>query len=154
MRELRAEPTDPRLAPLFTQLQALMRAHVAATTAANARAAPPVNYVFDLPPELAARLREYLEAVPPFAFAKGPPLSESDAGRRILELAPADRVRMAVGAYTAWSSERWGGAKGGGLRRVVSDLLRAKLPLADADAIALVEAGAREGFTYSSYSPN
>ena len=51
MRELRAEPTDPRLAPLFTQLQALMRAHVAAAAAANAPAVPPVNYSFDLPPE-------------------------------------------------------------------------------------------------------
>jgi hypothetical protein len=154
MRELRAEPTDPRLAPLFTQLQALMRAHVAAAAAANAPAVPPVNYSFDLPPELAAPLREYLEGVPPFAFAQAPALSESDAGRRILELAPPDRIRIAVAAYSAWSSERWGGPKGGGLRRVVSDLLRARLPLADADAIALAEAGAREGFTYSSYSPN
>ena len=41
---------------------------------------------------------------------------------RILALAPADRVRMAVAAYAAWSSERWGGPKGGGLaaRRVRS----------------------------------
>ena len=36
----------------------------------------------------------------------------------------------------------------------MSDLLRGKLPLADADAVALAEAAARDGFTYASYSPN
>src|SRR5262245_50201622 len=61
---------------------------------------------------------------------------------------------MSVAAYHAWSSHRFGGTQGGGLRRLVSDLLRAKLPLTEADAIALVQSGARDGFTYASYSPN
>src|SRR5262249_13171742 len=62
--------------------------------------------------------------------------------------------RIVVAAYGAWSSERWGGTKGGALRRVVSDLLRAKLPLTDADAVALAQSAAREGFAYTAYSPN
>ena len=88
------------------------------------------------------------------AFVQAPALSESDAGRRILDLAPSNRVRMVVAADHAWTSAQWGGTRGGGLRRVVSDLLRAKLPLADDDAIALARAAARDGFTYAAYSPN
>ena len=99
-------------------------------------------------------LRSYLATCPSHSFAQASALSESDAGRALLALASADRVRMVVAAYRAWSAERFGGPNGAGLRRVVSDLLRAKLPLADADAVALAQAAAREGFTYASYSPN
>jgi hypothetical protein len=159
MRELRADPTDPRLAPLLAQYQALVRQHMAAkhmatATPATPTAAPAADYDFDLPAELDALPRSYLDSCPAQAFVQAPALSDSEAGRRILALPPADRVRMVVATYRAWSSERWGGMKGGGLRRVVSDLLRAKLPLADADAIALVQSATREGFTCASYSPN
>ena len=154
MRELRADPTDPRLAPLFAQYQALMREHMATVTPVAANDASAVEFAFDLPAELDDLLRGYLKTCPAQAFQQAPALTESEAGQRLLALAPADRVRMVVAAYRAWSSERWGGAKGGGLRRVVSDLLRAKLPLAHADAIALVQSAIRDGFTYASYSPN
>src|SRR5262249_47506933 len=150
MRELRADPTDPRLAPLFAQYQALLRQHMATTVQARTTTAPTVAYVFDLPTELDALLRGYLDSCPAQAFAQVPALNEPEAGRRIRALPPVDRVRMVVATYRAWSSERCGGSKGSGLRRVVSDVSRAKLPLADADAIALVESAAREGFTYAS----
>src|SRR5262249_51153742 len=83
-----------------------------------------------------------------------PALAESEAGRRILGLGLPDRVRIAAAAYAAWSAAPWGGLHGAGLRRVVSDLLRSKLTLADADAIALARAVTREGFTHAGYSPN
>ena len=152
MRELRTGPTDPRLAPMLAQLQALMRQHVAGATPAVIPLAE--EYVVDLPVELTDLLSCYLDTCPARAFAQAAALSESDAGRRILDLSPADRVRMVVAAYHAWAAVRWGGSRGGGLRRVVSDLLRAKLPLTDADAVALVQAAARNGFAYTSDSPN
>jgi hypothetical protein len=130
MRELRTGPTDPRLAPMLAQLQALMRQHVAGATPAVIPLAE--EYVVDLPVELTDLLSCYLGTCPARAFAQAATLSESDAGRRILDLSPADRVRMVVAAYHAWAAVRWGGSRGGGLRRVVSDLLRAKLPLTDA----------------------
>src|SRR5262249_3902995 len=83
-----------------------------------------------------------------------PRVNGSDAGRSILALPAAERARMAGAAYQAWSAHRLGGTQGGGLRRLVSDLLRAKLPLTEADAVAMVQSGARDGFTYASYSPD
>jgi hypothetical protein len=154
MRELRADPTDPRLAPLFAQYQALVRQHMATVRPAIATSVPATEYAFDLPAELDELLRDYLKSCPPQAFQQAPPLNESDAGRRILALPADERARMAVAAYHAWSAHRFGGTQGGGLRRVVSDLLRARLPLTETDAVALVQSGARDGFTYASYSPN
>src|SRR5215470_16959494 len=154
MRELRADPTDPRLAPLFAQYQALLRQHMATTAQATATTEPAANYDFDLPMELDALLRSYLDSCPAQAFMQAPALSDTEAGRQILALPPAERVRMVVASYRAWSAQRWGGPRGSGLRRVVSDLLRAKLLLTDADAIALVQSATREGFTYASHSPN
>jgi hypothetical protein len=154
MRELRADPTDPRLAPLFAQYQALVRQHMATVMPAIASSGPVTDYTFDLPAELDGLLRDYLKTCPTQAFQQTPALNESDAGRRILALPAAERAKMAVAAYQAWSAHRLGGTQGGGLRRVVSDLLRAKLPLTEADAIALVQSGVRDGFTYASYSPN
>lgn len=154
MRELRTGPTDPRLAPMLTQLQALMRQHVATATPAVPASPPAEEYVFDLPVELADLLCAYLNTCPARAFAQAGALSGSDAGRRILGLSPADRVRIVVAAYRAWTSVQWGGSRGGGLRRVVSDLLRAKLSLTDADAVALAESAARNGFVYATHSPN
>jgi hypothetical protein len=59
-----------------------------------------------------------------------------------------------VQAYVAWASEKYGGRDGSGLRRIVSDLLRAKIDIDTDQAIALVKAAIQEGFGYSSYSPN
>ena len=111
---------------------------------------------FDLPEALAAPLQDYLKAYPGpgHTFPNAPVLTQCEAGRRLLSLAPADRVRIAVAAYQAWSSAPHGGAYGGALQRVISDLLRSKLPLADADAVALVTSTTREGFAYGGFSPN
>src|SRR5262245_38301913 len=109
MRELRTDPTDPRLAPMLAQLQALTRQHIGAATAVPANDGPAVEYAFDLAAELADLLRGYLKVCPVQAFRQAPALAESEAGRQILALAPAERVRMVVAAYHAWSSQRWGG---------------------------------------------
>jgi Domain of unknown function (DUF4132) len=167
MQELGVGPADPRVAPLVTQLQALMRAHLAQsaggsnvvmlpTSGAPATATgPSTQSCFrDLSLDLAVLLRAYLDTCPPQAFTQAPALSQSEEGRRILDLPPSDRVRIAVAVYDDWSSAPWGGPDGAGLRRVVSDLLRGKLRFADGDAIALVAAATREGFTYAGYSPN
>ncbi len=167
MQELGVGPADPRVAPLVTELQALMRAHLAQsaggsnvvmlpTSGAPATATGPSTQscFHDLPLDLAVVLRAYLDTCPSQAFTQAPALSQSEEGRRMLNLEPSDRVRIAVRAYDDWSAAPWGGPDGAGLRRVVSDLLRGKLPSADADAIALVAAATREGFTYASYSPN
>jgi hypothetical protein len=154
MRELQAGPHDPRLAPLLAQMQALIRQQAAAAATAWPAHMPETDYAFDLPAELDALLRAYLDTCPPQVFVQAPALSESDAGRRIADLAPADKARVVVAAYRAFTSESAGGSKGGGLRRVVSDLLRTRLPLASADAVALAQSAARDGFTYASYSPN
>src|SRR5262249_27797899 len=129
MRELRADPTDPRLAPLFAQYQALVRQpmatqHMATLKPMIATSAPATEYAFDLPAELDGLLRDYLKTCPTQAFQQTPPLNDSDAGRRILALPATERTRMAVAAYHAWSSHRFGGTQGGGLRRLVSGLLR------------------------------
>jgi hypothetical protein len=159
MRELRADPKDPRLAPLFSQMQALLRAQVSAAARGHNPETAAAKSAYDetgygLPAAQADLLRGYLASCPSHSFAQAPALSESDAGRALLALASADKVRMVVAAYSAWCAERFGGPKGAGLRRVVSDLLRGKLPLGDADAVALARAAASEGFSYASYSPN
>ena len=101
-----------------------------------------------------ALLKAYLATCPPGAFTQAPALSQSEEGRRILELTAAEKAKVAVHAYAASAGIPFGGAEGAGLRRVVSDLLRAKLTLDDAQAIALVKAAIRDGFVYASYSPN
>ena len=152
MRELGCAPTDPRVAPLLAQVQALMRAHLASVQGANvamlapgaqsaAPAARPMgSESYDLPAALAALLKAYLATCPSNSFTQAPALSQSEEGRRILDLGPADRVKVAVQAYAALTSVPYGGPDGSGLRRVVSDLLRAKLALEEAQAIALVKA--------------
>lgn len=170
MQELGCAPTDPRLAPMLAQVQALMREHFTGPQAgANVVAmplgaqraapaapagAPDVEVSSDLPADLARLLKAYLATCPFGGFTQAPALSQSDEGRRILDLAPADRTKMAVHAYAALTGIPYGGADGSGLRRVVSDLLRAKLTLEDAQAIAFVKAAIRDGFLYTGYSPN
>jgi hypothetical protein len=170
MQELGCAPTDPRLAPMLAQVQALMREHLAnVPTRGNIIALPlgsrdgapavpadlpNVEVPPDLPAEPATLLKAYLATCPRDGFTQAPALSQSDAGRRLLDLGPADRARVAVHAYAAFASERYGGPDGSGLRRVVSDLLRGKLTLDDGQAVALVKAAIRDGFLYTSYSPN
>jgi hypothetical protein len=101
MRELQTGPTDARLAPLLAQLQALMRQHVAAAMPAAPVVPVAQEYVIDLPKELSDLLSCYLDPCAVSAFAQAAALSDSDAGRRILELSPADRVRMVVATYNA-----------------------------------------------------
>jgi hypothetical protein len=170
MQELGCAPTDPRIAPLLAEVQALMREHLAnvqaganiavmpvgTQTAVPARPTdlPKVDVSYDLPAEAARVLKAYLAICPRDGFTQAPALSQSEEGRRILDLAPADKVKTAVYAYVAFTAERLGGLDGSGLRRVVSDLLRAKVTLDDSQAIALVKAAIRDGFLYTSYSPN
>ncbi|HUL08231.1 MAG TPA: DUF4132 domain-containing protein [Candidatus Acidoferrum sp.] len=170
MRELGCAPTDPRVAPLLAQVQALMREHLANVQAGanvamlspgSPRSAPAAStdhsnsaVSYDLPADLVRLLKAYLAICPSNGFTQAPALSQSEEGRRILELGPAERAKMAVQAYAALTSVRYGGPDGSGLRRVVSDLLRAKLALEEAQAIALVKAAVRDGFLYTSYSPN
>jgi len=78
----------------------------------------------------------------------------SDAGRNLLALSPSDRACVAVAAYLAWTSNRYDACHAAALRRMVSDLLRAKLDFDEAQAVKLIKGAVREGFSSSSYSPN
>lgn len=171
MQELGTPVTDPRLAPMLGQLQALIRQQYATAGAngtvtmlssrapaypAAAHDGPAAKLVAELPPRLKGLAEGYIRFVRSQGthfFAQAPALSEADAGRELLQLDAADKAIVAVQAYTAWTSERYGGTDGSALRRIVSDLLRAKLCLTDAQAIALVKAAIRHGFEHASYSP-
>ena len=172
MRELGAPVNDPRLAPMVSQLQALMHQHYAAAirnTQESARALERMEAdadrvdgpVPDLIAALQAHLRGLAEGYIRFVrtqrvqmFGQGPALSETETGRALLQLAAADKATVAVQAYAAWTSERYGGRDGSALRRIVSDLFRAKLELTDSQAIVLVEAAKQQGFDHTSYTPN
>lgn len=168
MRQLGAPANDPRLAPMLAQLQALFRQHVASAGAKLAvlptgaqehdgEAAPTKKLFSNLAPHIEEPAREYIRAARVHAihmFTQAPALSDSDAGRRLLELPMADKAHLAVQAYVAWTSERYGGRDGAALRRIVSDVLRAKIDIDHDQAIALVKAAIHEGFAYASYSPN
>ncbi len=172
MRELGAAVNDPRLAPMLGQLQALLRQHVANTVMngrlgmlpAGTQAEAPVGkdgtskvLLANLPPPLQGPVHDYLTVARAHSLGwttQAPALSESDEGRRLTELGAADKAVVAVRAYVAWTSERYGGRDGAGLRRIVSDLLRAKIDVDEAQAIMLVKAAIQEGFAYASYSPN
>lgn len=168
MRQLGAPINDPRLAPMLSQLQALMRQHYAAAfagsratttheTEAGGDDGPSAKAIARLPTRLAELAQGYI------CFVRGqgihflgnaPALAEADAGRGLLALDPADKAVVAVQAYAAWASERHGGPNGAALRRIVSDLLRGKVDLTDAQAVQLVKAAQQHGFDHTSYSPN
>jgi hypothetical protein len=176
MQQLGIARGDPRVAPLLAQAQALMQQRVGSAPAGVASFAPTHAGTRDdrgghaaaaaldaLPAHLKALVQGYLSAVRPRKrgllgsggwLMSAPALSASEAGRKLAELEPADRATVMVAAYAAWTSERYGGPDGAGLRRIVSDLLRGKLALAEAQALQLIKAAVREGFAYSSYSPN
>lgn len=171
-------PDDPRVVPLFAHMQALLQRGLGGAGPAAEPAAPPRPSRLDdaggrpaaaglaaLPPQLQALVVDYLQVFRArreraaagsglrFSFMPAPALAESDAGRALLQLLPVEKAAVVVAAYAAWASEHRG-PDGGALRRVVSDLLRAKLDLTDAQAVDLVRAAVREGFAYSSHSPN
>jgi hypothetical protein len=170
MQKLGASVNDPRLAPMLQQLGALMRQHVA--SAGHGRLAvlhtgarpqnvgedgPSSRLLSALSPHLQETVREYIRSARAQAvhmFTQAPALSESDAGGRLLDLDMPDKANLAVQAYVAWTSEKYGGRDGAALRRIVSDLLRAKVDIDNDQAIMLVKAAIHEGFAYASYSPN
>jgi hypothetical protein len=176
VQQIGLELDDPRIAPLMARMQASLQQRVA--TAGNvatfadrihardgAGAQPVAGALAELPARLQELVERYVQAVyadhkPGIgallngAFKKAPALADSDAGRALLQLPPADKAVVAIATYAAWASERYGGPNGRALRRLVSDLLRAKLELSDAQAVALTRAAVRQGFGNSSHSPN
>jgi hypothetical protein len=175
MQQIGIAPDDPRVVPLFAQVQAMLQrgpggAANAATPAAARRddaGGPPASAsLAALPPGLQVLVEDYLRISQDqraraaggsglsFSFMQAPALAQSEAGRALLELSPAEKAAVVVAAYAAWANERNRGPNGGALRRVVSDLLRAKLEFTEAQAIELVRAAVRDGFAYSSHSPN
>src|SRR5262245_1290555 len=141
MRQLGASVNDPRLAPMLQQLGVLMRQHVASTGATGRLAVLPTGaqtqnagedgpssrLLSVLPPSLQEPVRTYVRAARGQAvhmFSQAPALSDSDAGKQLLELGMADKATLAVQAYVAWTSEKYGGSDGAALRRIVSDILR------------------------------
>lgn len=169
MKQLGASVNDPRLAPVLEKLGALMRQHVAS---ANGKLAmlhtgtqgpdtgedgPSSRLLSALPPALQESVREYIRSTRAHAiqmFAHAPALSDSEAGKKLLALGMADKANLAVQAYVAWTSEKYGGRDGAALRRIVSDILRSKIDIDSDQAVMLVRAAIHDGFAYSSYSPN
>ena len=171
MQKLGASVNDPRLAPMLQQLGALMRQHVA-NAGLNGRLAvlptgaqpqnageegPSSRLLSALPSHVQEPVRDYIRSARAHAvhmFTQAPALSESNAGGQLLDLEMADKANLAVQAYVAWTSEKYGGRDGAALRRIVSDLLRAKVDIDSDQAVMLVKAAIHEGFAYASYSPN
>jgi hypothetical protein len=177
MRQVGVEPDDPRAAPLMARMEAALQQSVGAFNLA-ALAAPARTARDDadgsgaaaalaaLPAQLRELVDGYMQAVraacrPAFGgvrlgffLKQAPALADTDAGRALLQLPLADKAVVVAATYAAWASQRFDSADRGLLRRVVSDLLRAKIEFSDAQAIALVKAAVREGFGSSSYSPN
>ena len=161
MRELNVAPDDPRIVLLFAQARQLIRGQLGlpdtptagATSGEDGRTSAAV--LADLPAGVGEIAQAYIDeqsALP--WYAQAPALSASEAGRNVLALSPSDRACVAVAAYLAWTSNRYDVAHAAALRRMVSDLLRAKLDFDDAQAVKLIKAAVREGFSGSSYSPN
>jgi Domain of unknown function (DUF4132) len=176
LQQIGIAPDDPRVAPMLAQVQALMQQRAASvpegvvpfmpahagTREDNGGQAAAVA-IDALPAQLRALVQDYLNTVrasKPASlqgggwFIPAPALSASESGCKLVELGVADRASVAVAAYTAWTSERYGGPDGAALRRIVSDLLRGKLELDEAQALQLIKAAVREGFSYSTHSPN
>ncbi len=80
------------------------------------------------------------------AFPTGgvPPLGESEQGRRLLELPPAEKARVAIRAYTQWSLDT---AWTSPLERVITDLFRTKFDLDPEQALELAASSHRLGQT-------
>lgn len=166
-----AAPSDPRIAPMFEQMQQMLQStfHQSIAAVADLIAGPePRAEPTDLSPAHATLIKAYIAAVhagegrpghtiPEIGglawYAPAKPLSASEAGRSLLALAPADKAEVATAAYVAWAAAHMG-PDGAPLRRVVSDLMRGKLDLTPDQALRMVKAAIREGFGYASFSPN
>src|SRR5262249_11284534 len=102
------------VASLFAPTHAATRDHNGGQAGTAALAARP--------PQLQQLVQAYVQAVragrPQAAgvlgagafFIQAPALAESDAGRSLLQLAPADKATVVVATYAAWTSERYGGS--------------------------------------------
>ena len=171
MKDLGASVNDPRLAPMLEKLGALMRQHVASAGLKGKLAmlhtgvqgpdtgenGPSSRLLSALSPALQEPVREYVRSTRAHAiqmFAHAPALSDSEVGKKLLALRMADKANLAVQAYVAWTSEKYGGRDGAALRRIVSDILRSKIDIDNDQAVLLVKAAIHEGFAYSSFSPN
>ena len=93
-------------------------------------------------PEEAAQALLRLSGALPYSFPTGgvAPLSQSAEGRRLLELPPADKARVALAAYARWSLETgWQSP----LERVITELFRSNLDLDLDQALDLVASSRR-----------
>jgi len=174
MQQAGVDPNDPRIVPLLAHVQTALAQRVAAASHSapvtpiqiardGATGRPAASGLDELPARLRALVDGYVQAMHGerkprvgsiTSFKLAPALSESEAGRALAQLPITDKAEVVVAAYAAFAGERFGGATGGTLRRIVSDLLRAKIEFSDAQAVALVKAAIRQGFSYSSYTPN
>jgi hypothetical protein len=161
MRELNVTPSDPRIVSLFAHAQQLIRENLGLPNTPTARATsdedgrPSAAVLADLPAGLSETAQAYIDEQSTIPwYAQAPGLSASEAGRKLLALSPSDRACVAVAAYLAWTSNRYNTCHAAALRRIVSDLLRAKLDFDETQAVNLIKAAVREGFSSSSYSPN
>ncbi len=111
---------------------------VSAPKGARAAAEPP-----GMPsPEEAVQAMLRLSGALPYSFPTGgvAPLSQSEEGRRLLELPPTDKARVALAAYARWSLETgWKSP----LERVITELFRSKLDLDLEQALDLVASSHR-----------
>ena len=130
----------PSLPSNLEQLLAGYLRAVSAPKGARAAGEPPV-----MPsPEEAAQAMLRLSGILSYSFPTGgvAPLSQSEEGRRLLELPPADKARVALAAYARWSHETgWKSP----LERVITELFRSKLDLDLEQALDLVASSRRLG---------
>src|SRR3984893_12639053 len=130
MRQLNIAPDDPRIGPLFAQVQKLMREPfmVEDGVLSVIPAAPPAPGIEDghasplamanLPPGPRPLVRAYIDEQSAHAwYVHAPALSASEAGRSILQLSPASRACVAVAASLASTRTPPARRGAGGVRR-------------------------------------
>ena len=136
-------PDETKLAQavvLPQRLQALVDAFIASRTprglaARSAAAGMPTEREF-----VGAVLSLTGAARQHFPTGGAPALSASEEGRRLAELGPADKAKVALYAYATWSlGTEWVSP----LERIFSDLLRAKLDLTEEQVLRFIEASKR-----------
>jgi Domain of unknown function (DUF4132) len=181
LQSLGIAPDDPRFGLALERVQAVVQRGLAvvhdgtigSADSARPRPAAPTHDGPELPERLRVLLDAYIANVHSAAEARrpewmnlpvhavmralaleAPALSSTEAGRAMLALAPPDRTVIAVHAYARWSGEGFNGHNRKPLQQVVSDILRAKLEVSEAQALALIQAAIRDGFYYTSYTPN
>src|SRR5262245_3335797 len=136
---------DPRVAQLQAQAQALMQQQIAAGgtivpfapkhagTRDDEGGRAAAAALETLPTHLQDLVQSYFHAIrssrPAGLLGGGwfiavPALAASEAGRKLLNLSPADKAHVAAAAYAAWTGERFGGPDGARLGLTVDDLQR------------------------------